>query len=339
MPLFGKVRGERNPFRWKKKELYGINVVSLPRNKQICGHSNARKQLMTEKELPSAEQQQAIEALREAIERTVGKKIQTPKDFDFLSQLIEERCGEHMSVSTLKRVWGYVTSNSLPRRSTLNILAQLIGKQDWDDFCASEHNVDTGNTQKSDSQANQKKKLSKRIPIIAAIVLAGFIAIIYLICKQRADSSRVLLAGETFATTDEYLDLFDVQDRQAPWSIPVPNHPGLIIWGAKYKHPDWHNEGNADSLMPTITEYWQPSDTTGFTTAAIAIRNADNYLRVKTFAELRITFMKELSSDSSYTFLGVYTLDTIASDITRLVWKRVATECDLAHLDRLYQLR
>ena len=149
----------------------------------------------------------------------------------------------------------------------------------------------------------------------------------------------VLHAGETFATTDEYLDLFDAQDRQAPWSVPVPNYPGLIIWGAKYKHPDWHNEGNADSLMPTITEYWYPSDTTGFTPTAIAIRNADNYLRVKSFAELRITFMKELSGDSSYTFLGIYGLDTIASDTTRLVWKRLATECDLAHLDCLYRLR
>ena len=91
--------------------------------------------------------------------------------------------------------------------------------------------------------------------------------------------------------------------------------------------------------MPTITEYWQPSDTTGFAPTTIAIRNADNYLRVKTFAELRITFMKELSGDSSYTFLGVYGLDTIASDTTRLVWKRLATECDLAHLDCLYRLR
>lgn len=295
---------------------------------------------MTEKELPSsAEQQRAIDALREAIETTVGKRIQTPKDFDFLSQLIEERCGEHMSVSTLKRVWGYVDSNSMPRRSTLNILAQLIGKKDWDDFCASENNSGADCTQKAKPKTNQKRKLSKRILIFAAIVLAGFITIIYFICEQRAASSMVLHAGETFATTDEYLDLFDAQDRQAPWSVPVPNHPGLIIWGAKYKHPDWHNEGNADSLMPTITEYWYPSDTTGFTPAAIAIRNADNYLRVKSFAELRITFMKELSGDSSYTFLGVYGLDTIASDTTRLVWKRLATECDLAHLDCLYRLR
>ena len=187
---------------------------------------------MTEKELPSsAEQQRAIDALREAIETTVGKRIQTPKDFDFLSQLIEERCGEHMSVSTLKRVWGYVASNSMPRRSTLNILAQLIGKKDWDDFCASENNSGADCTQKAKPKTNQKRKLSKRILIFAAIVLAGFITIIYFICEQRAASSMVLHAGETFATTDEYLNLFDVQDRHAPWSVPVPNHPGLIIWG------------------------------------------------------------------------------------------------------------
>ena len=296
---------------------------------------------MTEKELPSAEQQQAIEALREAIERTVGKKIQTPKDFDFLSQLIEERCGEHVSVSTLKRVWGYVTSNSLPRRSTLNILAQLIGKQDWDDFCDSEHNVDTGNTQKSDSQANQKKKLSKRIPIIAAAVLAGFIAIVYFFCEPHVDSSVVLHTGETFDSTDEYLDLFDVQDRQAPWSVPVPDHPGLIIWGAKYNHPDWHNEGNADSLMPTITEYlsFKPLDDSPESRKLLREKNRKWYLTAIRNNQVRVVFMKNLPGDTCFTFTGIYCVSYSLSDTTKVVWMRMSQECDLNHLEILDRLR
>jgi len=121
--------------------------------------------------------------------------------------------------------------------------------------------------------------------------------------------------------------------------VSIPNQPGLIIWGPEYNHPDWHNEGNADSLMPTITEYWQPADTTDLTHAVIALRNADNYLRAKSFAELRITFMKGLPGDSAFTFLGIYALDIAASDTTRLVWKRVTTECDLRRLDRLQQFR
>ena len=295
---------------------------------------------MTEKELTSfTEQQHAIAALCKAIETAIGRRILTPKDFDFLSQLIEERCGEHMGTSTLKRVWGYVPSSSMPRRSTLDILAKMAGKRDWNDFCASENGIVADKNQQSDSKANQKWNPGKRIMAIAAVILAGFLTTLYVICRFSTDSSVVLHAGDSFASVDEYLDLFGAQDRHAPWSVPVPQHPGLIIWGPKYQHPDWHNEGNADRLMPTITEYWQPADTTGFTPTAVAIRNADNYLRVKSFAELRITFMKDLPGTQTFTFLGVYGLDTLASDTTRLVWKRVAKECDLGHLDRLYLLQ
>lgn len=296
---------------------------------------------MTEQEISSSnELQQHIAALREAIETSVGKRIQTPKDFDYLSQVIEERQGEHVSVSTLKRIWGYVPSSSIPRRSTLNILAQLVGNRDWDDFCNKDFSCSTDENTQTVIEREVKDPSRKRATTITAILLVGIvIALSFIIRARTTPASLILHAGQTFATVDDYLDIFDAHDRQTPWSVPVPNHPGLIIWGPRYHHPDWHNEGNADSLMPTITEYWQPADTTGFTPAAIAIRNADNYLRVTSFAELRITFMVGLPGKPSYTFLGVYCLDELCSDTARLVWKRIATECDLNHLDLLNQLR
>ena len=42
---------------------------------------------------------------------------------------------ESLSVSTIKRVWGYVTGYATIRVSTLNILSRYAGCRDWRDFC------------------------------------------------------------------------------------------------------------------------------------------------------------------------------------------------------------
>lgn len=80
-----------------------------------------------------------IAKLKTIIEKVVGRKIEHPKDFDFLSKQIEGYVGEHISVSTLKRVWGYVSSSSDVSEYTLNILARMVGYADWDDFCKSQN--------------------------------------------------------------------------------------------------------------------------------------------------------------------------------------------------------
>lgn len=47
---------------------------------------------------------------------------------------------ETISISTLKRLWGYVDGASKTRNSTLNLLSRFIGYQDWDDFLLSLEN-------------------------------------------------------------------------------------------------------------------------------------------------------------------------------------------------------
>ena len=76
-----------------------------------------------------------IAALREAIEKAVDRKMQTPKDFDFLSESIFGKIGERVSPTTLKRLWGYLSEPTIPRLSTLNILAQFVGYVGWTAFC------------------------------------------------------------------------------------------------------------------------------------------------------------------------------------------------------------
>lgn len=52
-----------------------------------------------------------------------------------LSGSIFEKLHQSVSPMTLKRLWGYLQEAPKPRLSTLTILAQYIGYDDWEDFC------------------------------------------------------------------------------------------------------------------------------------------------------------------------------------------------------------
>lgn len=303
--------------------------------------------------------------LRKEVEAEVGRRMKTPKDFEYLSALILERQHEAVSVSTLKRLWGYIQASSNPRSSTLDVLVRFVGGTDWDTYCKEEedapssspHSVQADTSQHSSIISNFKSSNFKfavtdlrfAIMLVVAVVVAvvGFAAW-RSSTSSVSEVSHVLRCGQTFASVGDYLRLFGVTDTAYAWSRPLPHHIGIILWGPEYRHPEWHNNGNADSLMPTITEYWQPAKGTDIPDEVIATRNADNYLRATSFSELRITFMKGLGQksngstslhDTTYTFLGIYRLNTAASDTAHLVWQRVADECDLANLGYLEQLR
>lgn len=77
----------------------------------------------------------SIKDLCKVLEQVSGRTIQTPQDFDFLSSSIFEKTHQTVSASTLKRIYGYVTSGVSARRSTLDILCQYVGYRDWSTFC------------------------------------------------------------------------------------------------------------------------------------------------------------------------------------------------------------
>ena len=54
-----------------------------------------------------------IEKLKQAIEKKAGRTMRSPVDFDRLSYLIHENIREQISPSTLKRLWGYVSSSHI----------------------------------------------------------------------------------------------------------------------------------------------------------------------------------------------------------------------------------
>lgn len=77
-----------------------------------------------------------IKRLTAQVEKVVGKKISGPRDFDFLSRQVEGYTGETLSVSTLKRVWGYIPSGSRLSRYSLDVLASMAGYAGWEAYVA-----------------------------------------------------------------------------------------------------------------------------------------------------------------------------------------------------------
>ena len=75
-----------------------------------------------------------FDRLRKEVESLVGRSIKSPKDFDFLERQIQGYTNERISVSTLKRMWGYVATQSKPSLFNLNLLSRMVGYPDWKTF-------------------------------------------------------------------------------------------------------------------------------------------------------------------------------------------------------------
>lgn len=82
-----------------------------------------------------------IKTLCRRVEETAGMKAIRSKDFDHLVIKIYQRTGTLLSPTTLKRMWGYLKESTVTRRTTLDLLAQFCGWQNYEHFltgCAPE---------------------------------------------------------------------------------------------------------------------------------------------------------------------------------------------------------
>ena len=76
------------------------------------------------------------ERLKQEVERTLGHALQTAADYEELSELLMEHGREHLSPTTLKRLWGYLPKEQVTtRRHTLDVLARFVGYRDYGTFC------------------------------------------------------------------------------------------------------------------------------------------------------------------------------------------------------------
>lgn len=81
-------------------------------------------------------QNDMLEKLKAKLEKTIGREMKTPRDFDFIAARIYALTQAHISSTTLKRMWGYLEKeqNHKPQPFTLNILARTAGYKDWESF-------------------------------------------------------------------------------------------------------------------------------------------------------------------------------------------------------------
>lgn len=77
-----------------------------------------------------------IVALRQRVEATFGKPLATHNSFIALVDAIESSVKEHLSESTLERMWGYSTrgTDAISLR-TLDVLSRYVGAASWKGFC------------------------------------------------------------------------------------------------------------------------------------------------------------------------------------------------------------
>ena len=76
-----------------------------------------------------------LEFLKDEICRVYGKPVKSPSDFEGLAAAVETTVAQPVSLSTLKRLWGYVSYDSEPRNSTLDILSRYVGREDFRTLC------------------------------------------------------------------------------------------------------------------------------------------------------------------------------------------------------------
>jgi len=93
-------------------------------------------------------------------------------DFKKLSELIKERTGTLLSVSTLKRLGGKVNYSSRPNNTTLDALAQFLEYKDWREFVANQKSIEPQKEETAPSRFWPKFVIP--IFLVAAAVIAAF---------------------------------------------------------------------------------------------------------------------------------------------------------------------
>ena len=313
-------------------------------------------------------QEQAIKQLRRAVERTLGRKMQTNKDFDCLADSIYEKTHAKISTTTLKRLWGYLSEGVTPRRYTLDQLARFIGYDDFDAFSASletdkapesdNSNVGTGVTPRPQEDTTTEEAPSKTplregegpkvgllwkkagVGLLLAIVATLLFFLLRPTTNTSADNDRILKKGQVFASYDDFLPLFGIDATESQHYQYVPDEEHIVVWSPEYHNPYYHNDGNPDSLMPTITEYYHPEDwpTDSASMAQLAAMHKQGFLTAIKENQVRLCFMKNLL-DSNFVFLGVYRVSLTLSDTAKVVWARAHDECDLDNISFLNNYR
>lgn len=101
-----------------------------------------------------------IENLKKDIKLKIGRSLDAPADFDFLSMQIKMELHEYISPTTLKRFFNYITSDVKPRVSTMSLFARFVGAAGWQDYCNEFIAIEEGGVEKSEFSATYEEVTS-----------------------------------------------------------------------------------------------------------------------------------------------------------------------------------
>ncbi|MGB3063138.1 hypothetical protein [Sphingobacterium thalpophilum] len=96
------------------------------------------------------------------------------KDFETLNEMIHDKTGISLSVSTLRRIWGHTKYESLPTLTTLDALSRFIDYPSWREYSA--HHSKKEDTSPTGRPIGSAKPDNKRV-FRSLLILFGLIGI------------------------------------------------------------------------------------------------------------------------------------------------------------------
>lgn len=163
-----------------------------------------------------------IIGLRSAIESYLGHPLTVHTDFDEFS--IELKSA--ISSSTLKRVWGYNKDHQSISLKSVNILAQYLGYDDYDDFI---------NSDSLASEDHQKLYTASKIAMLAERVHSNRFQYVY----EQFSQCRYIEALQTLNSIDEEIKvLIDSSQPYIDSTVSIISElciKAQIIWSCHYQ--------------------------------------------------------------------------------------------------------
>jgi hypothetical protein len=121
------------------------------------------------------------------------------RELEYLGQMIEERSGVKLSISTLKRLWRS-DLKQLPHPSTLDALASVLECKDWQEF----KKLNAHLAKNDDHPAtNKKPKLTGLLPLVVVSVAILLISAFVILQGFNKKDGAIMVTGQVDFTADK----------------------------------------------------------------------------------------------------------------------------------------
>lgn len=200
------------------------------------------------------------------------------RDFEYLIDLIEEKSGIKLSVSTLKRLWRDDADHN-PHPSTLDALVSVLGYKDWLEFKLK----NTPDEKSEENEISEEKSRSGKPVVFTGVFAVASIIILAVINFNKPDTFTakdvLFTANKTVSVGVPSTVIFNYDVKEVPadsffiqqdWN---PNHrdpidPGGEYFSSIYYMPGFHKTKLIanDTILKIIPVHIQ---TDGWMTAAV----------------------------------------------------------------------